>query len=302
MKRLGFVLLPLLLALPLLAGRGAVAQMGAEIKVSVDPSLGAILTDSEGKTLYLFTKDTTAGESSCYEQCAVNWPPVPATEGTALAAGIPGTLGVEVSSGDVRGDDLGIVDVRSASSGDITLRDVHGPISVGHVGSGDLRFDTVGSVSVGSVGSGDDLSEIPADFLFDPRVKDFGGIEMSASTYRTAILDAGQKVVDGSGRQQKDNRGTPAVDTIFDFVFPERSFADNDYVEQLISKDIITEHFAKDVLMVDFTRPVFSEDRCGLLSFAPQLSADDMTADKIRQGFIDSLKAESPAAKASSHC
>ena len=90
------------------------------------------------------------------------------SSGDLIASGIPGTLGVEVSSGDVRGDDLGIVDVRSASSGDITLRDVHGPISVGHVGSGDLRFDTVGSVSVGSVGSGDvSVSDAGGDVSVD---------------------------------------------------------------------------------------------------------------------------------------
>lgn len=77
------------------------------------------------------------------------------SSGDLLANHIPGTLGVEVSSGDARGEDLGIVDVRNASSGDITLSDVHGPIDVARVGSGDLRFSEVGSVRVGSVGSGD---------------------------------------------------------------------------------------------------------------------------------------------------
>lgn len=77
------------------------------------------------------------------------------SSGDLLVHHVPGTLGLELSSGDVRGDDLGIVDVRSVSSGDITLSDVHGPIEVARVGSGDLRFSDVGSVRIGSVGSGD---------------------------------------------------------------------------------------------------------------------------------------------------
>lgn len=68
---------------------------------------------------------------------------------------IAGQLGIELSSGDVRGRDIGNVDVRSTSSGDIVLHDVHGPINVARVGSGDLSMDGVDSVSVGSVGSGD---------------------------------------------------------------------------------------------------------------------------------------------------
>lgn len=42
------------------------------------PTEGKILTDGRGMTLYIFTKDT-AGESVCYDQCAVNWPPLFAT-------------------------------------------------------------------------------------------------------------------------------------------------------------------------------------------------------------------------------
>jgi hypothetical protein len=90
------------------------------------------------------------------------------SSGDLIANGIPGTLGVEVSSGDVRGNDLGIVEVRSTSSGDITLRDVHGPVDVARVGSGDLHFATVGSVRVGRVGSGDvTVSDAGADVSID---------------------------------------------------------------------------------------------------------------------------------------
>ena len=41
--------------------------------------------------------------------------------------------------------------------------------------------------------------------------------------------------------------------------------------------------------MVDFTRPVFSSDRCDLLEFVPELDAEDMTTEKIRAGLIETL-------------
>lgn len=41
-----------------------------------------VLTDANGMTLYTFDKDT-AGVSNCYDQCAVNWPPLFADAGAA---------------------------------------------------------------------------------------------------------------------------------------------------------------------------------------------------------------------------
>src|SRR4051812_43580012 len=90
------------------------------------------------------------------------------SSGDLLVNHVPGTVALELSSGDARGDDLGIVDVRSVSSGDTTLRDVHGSIEVARVGSGDLRFSNVGSVRIGSVGSGDvSVSEAGGDVSVD---------------------------------------------------------------------------------------------------------------------------------------
>jgi predicted lipoprotein with Yx(FWY)xxD motif len=45
---------------------------GSEV-VASDSSLGTILTDSDGNTLYVFLNDTS-GESTCYDDCASNWP------------------------------------------------------------------------------------------------------------------------------------------------------------------------------------------------------------------------------------
>ena len=88
MKRLlivGLVLLASFLAM------GAVAQSDATIAVREDPTLGPILTDPAGMTLYLFTKDER-GESYCYDKCAENWPPFTAEEPLTLPAGVTGTL------------------------------------------------------------------------------------------------------------------------------------------------------------------------------------------------------------------
>ena len=39
-----------------------------------DAKLGRILTDSDNRTLYVFTKDAV-NTTNCYDQCATNWPP-----------------------------------------------------------------------------------------------------------------------------------------------------------------------------------------------------------------------------------
>jgi predicted lipoprotein with Yx(FWY)xxD motif len=62
------------------------------LQIGFTEELGPFLTDAKGMTVYLFTKDTTPGESACTDQCAANWPPLPATEGMLLPPGMQGTL------------------------------------------------------------------------------------------------------------------------------------------------------------------------------------------------------------------
>ena len=51
-------------------------EAGAGPLVAVaDSSLGSILVDGDGNTLYLFTPDKQ-GESVCYDQCEAAWPPL----------------------------------------------------------------------------------------------------------------------------------------------------------------------------------------------------------------------------------
>lgn len=58
-------------------------EMGEGVHLA-DSSLGQILVDAEGMTLYVFTVDN-GGESQCYDSCAQNWPAVP---GDTTAAGL----------------------------------------------------------------------------------------------------------------------------------------------------------------------------------------------------------------------
>ena len=64
----------------------------SSVQIGFTEELGPFLTDAEGMTVYLFTKDVTAGESACYDDCATAWPPVPAADGMMLPPGIAGTL------------------------------------------------------------------------------------------------------------------------------------------------------------------------------------------------------------------
>ncbi len=56
----------------------AASSTGSQVKTRKVSSLGTILVDSKGKTLYLFMKDK-GGKSSCSGACAVNWPPYTTT-------------------------------------------------------------------------------------------------------------------------------------------------------------------------------------------------------------------------------
>jgi predicted lipoprotein with Yx(FWY)xxD motif len=65
------------------------AAAGTTIALA-DSSLGKILVDSKGMTLYMFTPDEAGGLPTCYDDCAKNWPALVAdgtpTAGTGLDA------------------------------------------------------------------------------------------------------------------------------------------------------------------------------------------------------------------------
>jgi predicted lipoprotein with Yx(FWY)xxD motif len=88
--------LAILTALALIAAVGggtaavALSQSSPATVKTRSTSLGTVLVDSKGRTLYLFEKDTK-NKSKCSGQCAVNWPPAltkakPTAGGGAVAS------------------------------------------------------------------------------------------------------------------------------------------------------------------------------------------------------------------------
>jgi predicted lipoprotein with Yx(FWY)xxD motif len=67
------------------ASEAPAAGMVTELKVA-ESSLGQIITDGAGMTLYGFTPDE-AGTPTCYDDCAAAWPPALADDATAVTAG-----------------------------------------------------------------------------------------------------------------------------------------------------------------------------------------------------------------------
>ena len=88
MRRLSAGTVALLLAIGAIGAVAAIATSAVTTPATVktrSTSLGTILVDAQGRTLYLFEKDKS-GKSACSGACAKAWPPM-LTKGTPKAAG-----------------------------------------------------------------------------------------------------------------------------------------------------------------------------------------------------------------------
>lgn len=74
-----------ILAATLFCAAGALPALADEPAMTGESSLGPILVDHNGMTLYTFDKDMD-GKSACNGDCAKAWPPLMAAEG-AMASG-----------------------------------------------------------------------------------------------------------------------------------------------------------------------------------------------------------------------
>lgn len=61
---------------------GAAAAYAETGILTGDSSVGKVLTNADGMTLYTYDKDQD-GKSACYDKCAKNWPPLVAPAGAA---------------------------------------------------------------------------------------------------------------------------------------------------------------------------------------------------------------------------
>jgi predicted lipoprotein with Yx(FWY)xxD motif len=61
---------------------------------TADTGLGKVVVDADGRTVYVFDKDTPgSGTSACTAACLAKWPPVVATSGKPTVSGVTGQLG-----------------------------------------------------------------------------------------------------------------------------------------------------------------------------------------------------------------
>jgi predicted lipoprotein with Yx(FWY)xxD motif len=60
---------------------------GAVVSSAKNSSLGTVLVDGQGKTLYMFAKDT-GSTSTCDGACATNWPPLTTTGDPQVSGGL----------------------------------------------------------------------------------------------------------------------------------------------------------------------------------------------------------------------
>lgn len=88
-------------AAPAVATSGPATTAGAPATVGVrDSKLGSILTDSAGKSLYVFDKDQAgAMTSACTGGCATIWPALTVTGTPSAGPGVPGQLTAAGPSG-----------------------------------------------------------------------------------------------------------------------------------------------------------------------------------------------------------
>lgn len=118
-----------------------------------DTSIGTVLADGDGLTLYGLTDDTE-GVSTCYDACATTWPPTPG--GQAAGDGVAADLFTTVDRDD-GGDQL--------AAGDIPLYTFAGDAAAGDVngqGSGGVWFAVAADGTLVDGGPRPAASDAPA--------------------------------------------------------------------------------------------------------------------------------------------
>jgi len=69
------------------------ASAKADLKTA-DTGLGKVVVNADGRTVYVFDKDTAgSGTSACTGPCLAKWPPVVAMSAKPTASGVMGELG-----------------------------------------------------------------------------------------------------------------------------------------------------------------------------------------------------------------
>lgn len=112
------------------------------------------------------------------------------------------------------------------------------------------------------------------------------GFAIDRTTYEQARANLGTKIVHGGK--------TIADDTFFALTAVGPSFSDRNYVEELSNAGIIDDDLLLDVMSIDFTRPIYSDERCALLEHVPE-QMEDIDPEALRASILESLEAAAPA-------
>jgi|GEM_PF-1102584 hypothetical protein len=124
------------------------------------------------------------------------------------------------------------------------------------------------------------MIHLPQDFFVDRRlVGDQPPIQLPAALYGQALASVGSRFA-------PDEANLP--ETYHAFVVPGRSYVDNRVIDSLIQCGILDEGLVTAILAVDFTTPVYSRKRYGLLKYVPDTAR---SAAELRAGLIANLKA-----------
>jgi predicted lipoprotein with Yx(FWY)xxD motif len=78
---------------------GAAAASAATV-ATASSSLGNILVDDKGMTLYVWDNDTTAGKSSCTGACEQAWPPLTVTGTPTYGTGLNASMFTTITRDD----------------------------------------------------------------------------------------------------------------------------------------------------------------------------------------------------------
>ena len=108
---------------------------------------------------------------------------------------------------------------------------------------------------------------IPSAFFADPRLAT-ADISIERQHYDAALRATGSRLPETPGR----------VDADHGWLTPVKAQSDIVAGESLIEQGIVGKDFAVAVLAVDFTNPVFSKTRCGLLKLVPDQGGSDFVA------------------------
>jgi hypothetical protein len=115
---------------------------------------------------------------------------------------------------------------------------------------------------------------------------DFSGV-IDRQMYAAAVDKYDFRLSDGAGFTQQG-------DTHFGFLVPVASESGTAILRELISRSVITQHFALSVLTVDFPNPVYSPARSGLLKYLPEKGHLQDGQSDLADEFVHAIQLAAP--------